>query len=81
MLRILQIIGSLGYAGVEAVVMNYLGRLTVKRLSEDNKACVKALAETDGSYSRKDARQKVIDGGYDISHEAVKLQKFYLANG
>ena len=57
-----------------------LGCLTVKNLSDDNNVWATALAETDGSYRRKEAKQKVIDGGYDISHEAIKLQEFYCNN-
>lgn len=57
-----------------------LGRLAVKKLSDDNSVWAKALAETDGSYQRMDAKQKVIDGGYDIRHEALKLQEFYCNN-
>ena len=58
-----------------------LGKLCVKHLSEDKAIWAKELANIDKTYQRTEARKKIIDGGYDISHEAVKLQDFYLTNG
>ena len=58
-----------------------LGKLCTKHLSEADDEWAKELANIDDSYQRTEAQKKVIEGGYDISHEAVKLQKFYLTNG
>ena len=56
------------------------GRLIVKCLSEDDAKWAGELADVDDVFDRTFAQQMVIDGGYDISHEAVKLQDFYLHN-
>lgn len=58
-----------------------LGKLAVRRLAETDSEWAKELLSIEDTYRRTDAQQNVIDGGYDISHEAVKLQEFYLTNG
>lgn len=39
MIRILQVVGSLGYAGVEAVVMNYYRHIDTQKLQFDFISC------------------------------------------
>ena len=58
MIRILQVIGSLGYAGVEAVVMNYYRKMNTDQIQFDFITC---------SSSRERYDDEIIDmGGGDI---------------
>lgn len=53
MIRVLQIIGSLGYAGVEAVVMNYYRHINTKNVQFDFITCSQTLERYDNEIIRR----------------------------
>lgn len=55
---------------------NLTGKLSVCRLEEENEVWVKAILKQDLS-KRSDSSLQIREGGYDIVHEAVKLEEEY----
>lgn len=55
-----------------------LGELRIVSLEESNEAWRNAIMEEYG-FNRNESREKMKDGGYEISTEAYKLQSFYLS--
>ncbi len=56
MIRILQVIGSLGYAGVEAVVMNYYRHIDTKKVQFDFITCSKEPERYDSEIEERGGR-------------------------
>lgn len=55
-----------------------IGRLRILKLSDSNEKWVEALV-SQTALDRRQVKEMVISGGYDICHEAMKLQAFYLS--
>lgn len=58
---------------------NLIHTLKTIGLKEDNETWADALLNPP-YFNRVDAQQMIINGGYDISNEALALQKFYLSH-
>ena len=56
---------------------NLTGQVRVVQLSDDNKKWVDTLLAVH-DFKREDATDLIIEGQYDIVHEARKLQNFYI---
>ena len=56
---------------------NLTGEVRVVQLSDDNKKWVDALLRV-SDFKREDATALIIEGQYDIVHEARKLHDFYI---
>ena len=70
-------------SGLPCIISDYVptpnltGEVRVVQLSDDNKKWVDALLRV-RDFKREDATDLIIEGQYDIVHEARKLQNFYI---
>lgn len=65
MIRILQVIGSLGYAGVESVVMNYYRNINIDQVQFDFITCLQKKERYDDEMR---AGGKFLDYRLDQEH-------------
>lgn len=59
MIRVLQVIGSLGYAGVEAVVMNYYRHIDTSKVQFDFITCSQTQERYDEEISKRETVRKL----------------------
>ena len=57
---------------------NLTGNNIVVNLEKSDMDWARIILDISGKFDREKASKMIIDGNYDISHEAVKLQQFYL---
>lgn len=57
---------------------NLTGKIKVIKLVESDEQWANAISNAKAS-ERKDAQKQIINGGFDICCEAIKLQNFYLS--